>query len=280
MESSIKRCEPTILKLVNTYNTLCGELQSMIQLNKAPPGAIPPTPIPSKGVFQLDIDSDIWQDIGLEGCYPDPPRWLADEDVRKGIRLMLEIDHCNEEERRLSRERSVLQEWFSVEWLKVQTSLENAGEKKSPIADTISQQLDECYKYHLKTHKDKLLAVYINWEAKVRHIPCAWDPSRSWGPTAEDIAGCLTVMQNPCVAAAGHPVDKSLDDYNTDWEDVGSESDDGLLMAIEEMELGEEYHIEDTNQEGFTEDEDWLGEIGNGYLPSSPVQLPLKRRRC
>ena len=51
-------------------------------------------------------------------------------------------------------------------------------------------------------------------------------------------------------------------------------------MAIEEMELGEEYHIEDTDQERFTEDEDWLGEIGNGYLPSSPVQLPLKRRRC
>ena len=155
------------MKLVSTYNTLCSELQSMIRLHKAPHGAIPPTPIPSKGVFQLDIDGDIWQDIGLEGCYPDPPCWLADEDVCKGIRLMLEMDCCNEEERRLSREQSLLQEWFSVEWLKVQTSLEDAGENKYDIHHTFSQQLDECFKYHLKKHRDNLLEVYIKWEAKV-----------------------------------------------------------------------------------------------------------------
>ncbi|KAI5989944.1 hypothetical protein EDD15DRAFT_2388922 [Pisolithus albus] len=127
VESSLKHREPAILKLVSTYNNLCGELQSMIQLHKAPPGAIRPTPIPSKGIFQLDVDSDIWQDVGLGECHPDPPWWLADESVCKGIKLMLEIDHCNEEERRLSRERSVLQEWFSVEWLSVQTALEEAG---------------------------------------------------------------------------------------------------------------------------------------------------------
>ena len=76
----------------------------MIQLQKAPPGAIPPPSIPSKGIFQLDVDSDIWQDVGLEECHPAPPCWLADESVHKGIRVMLEVDHCNEEERRLSRE--------------------------------------------------------------------------------------------------------------------------------------------------------------------------------
>ncbi|KAI6095316.1 hypothetical protein F5141DRAFT_1191368 [Pisolithus sp. B1] len=84
---------PAILKLVSTYNNLC-----------APPGAIPPTPMPSKGIFQLDVDSDIWQDVGLGECHPDPPQWLADESVCKGIKLMLEIDRCNEEERRLSIE--------------------------------------------------------------------------------------------------------------------------------------------------------------------------------
>ena len=84
------------------------------------------------------------------GCYPDPPHWLADDNVCKGIRLMLEMDCCNEEERRLSREQSLLQEWFSVEWLKVQTSLEDAGENKYDIHHTFSQQLDECFKYHLK----------------------------------------------------------------------------------------------------------------------------------
>ncbi|KAI6098181.1 hypothetical protein F5141DRAFT_1190810 [Pisolithus sp. B1] len=94
VESSIKQREPAISKLVTTYNTLCDELLGMIQLQKAPPGAIPPCPIPSKGIFQLDVDSDIWQDVGLGEGHPETPCWLADEAV----------DCCNEEERRLSRE--------------------------------------------------------------------------------------------------------------------------------------------------------------------------------
>ncbi|KIN95987.1 hypothetical protein M404DRAFT_94043, partial [Pisolithus tinctorius Marx 270] len=86
-----------------------------------PPGAIPPNPIPSKGIFQLDVDSDIWQG-GLEELSASTPCWLADESVHKGIRLMLEVDHCNEEERRLSREQSIIWEWFSMEWLSVKST--------------------------------------------------------------------------------------------------------------------------------------------------------------
>ncbi|KAI6008148.1 hypothetical protein F5J12DRAFT_905259 [Pisolithus orientalis] len=120
--------------LVTAYNNLCGELQGMIWLQKAPPGAIAPPPIPSKGIFQLYVDSDIWQDVGIEEGYPDPPGWLADEGVCKGIRLMLEVDHCNEEERRLSREQTILQEWFSVEWKSVEVAQNN---------------VDAFYKYHV-----------------------------------------------------------------------------------------------------------------------------------
>jgi hypothetical protein len=90
-------------------------------------------------MFQLDVDSDIWQDIGLEDCNPDPPLWLADEHVREGIRMMLEVDRCNEEEKRLLRERSALQEWFSMEWLSVQTALEKGGEFKCLLMGSISQ---------------------------------------------------------------------------------------------------------------------------------------------
>ncbi|KAI6147069.1 hypothetical protein BKA82DRAFT_4330009 [Pisolithus tinctorius] len=98
VKSSIKQQEPAISKLVTSYNTLCDELM-------APPGAISPFPIPPKGIFQLE-------DVGLaEGC-ANPPSWLADEAVRKGIRLMLEVDRCNEEERRLSRERSACRNGF------------------------------------------------------------------------------------------------------------------------------------------------------------------------
>ena len=99
----------------------------MIRLQKAPSGAIPPLSIPSKGIFELDVDSNIWHDVGLEGCNIEPPRWLADKGVWKGIRLMLEIDHCDEEERRLSRECTILQKWFAIEWQSVNAALGGAG---------------------------------------------------------------------------------------------------------------------------------------------------------
>ena len=121
-ETSIKRREPTIVKIVSTYNTLCDQLYALIRQRKAPVGAIAPLHISRDSVFQLDIDDEIWQDVGLEDETADPPRWLADERVRRGIRLLLDHDRCMEEEDRLKCERCVMQEWMIMEW----TALERA----------------------------------------------------------------------------------------------------------------------------------------------------------
>ncbi|KAI6023439.1 hypothetical protein EDC04DRAFT_2869568 [Pisolithus marmoratus] len=129
VESSIKRREPAISHPITTYNTL------------SPSGAIPPLPIPTKGIFQLDVDSDIWQDGGPGEGSSEIPHWLADADVHKGIRLMLEVDCCNEEERTLSREQSALQEWFAAEWQSLQGALENAGQCKCQFHGTISHNM-------------------------------------------------------------------------------------------------------------------------------------------
>ena len=51
------------------------------------------------GLFALDIDDAIWQDVGLAGeDLMDPPLWMCDEDVRRGIKALLELDRCLEEE--------------------------------------------------------------------------------------------------------------------------------------------------------------------------------------
>jgi len=82
------------------------------------------------------------------------------------------------------------------------------------------------------------------------------------------------------VAAAEYSTDQPMEKgYDSNWEDVILESDDDLLMAIEEMALAEEYPIGQEDEGVMSEDEEWLEGIGNGYLPSSPVQLPLKRCR-
>jgi hypothetical protein len=126
-QNSIKRREPGIVKLVSTYNGLCSQLQSLIRQQRAPPFAIPPHPIARDGIFKLDIDDEIWQDIGLDDPTIDVPPWLSDDDVRNGIRLQLEVDRCFEEEARLMRERSIIQEWMLAEWEGIQDALTNAG---------------------------------------------------------------------------------------------------------------------------------------------------------
>ena len=79
-------------------------------------------------LFSLDIDDDIWQDIGLtETGSTDPPLWLCNEEVRTGIRAMLELDRCQEEEPRLLSERHSLQEWFAEEWMIVKSAMEATG---------------------------------------------------------------------------------------------------------------------------------------------------------
>ncbi|KAL4080546.1 hypothetical protein J3A83DRAFT_4184574 [Scleroderma citrinum] len=127
--------------------------------------------------------------------------------------------------------------------------------------ETVLKQSDECYKYHLKAYKDSLVEM-------------------PWGPTAEDIAGCLATTYNASGRSTiQHPTDQPLEDSVSDEEEVLSEVDEELLMAVKDMELAEEYHTGQADEEEFIEDDEWLEDIENGYLPSSPVQRPLKRHR-
>jgi hypothetical protein len=119
-ESSVKRREPGIVKLSKTYNNLCIQLQALIRQGKAPRNALPPLPIAREGLFKLDVDDEVWQDIGLDDPDDHLPGWLADDSVRQGIKCMLELDRCEEEATRIMQERCALQEWMQEEWMRVE----------------------------------------------------------------------------------------------------------------------------------------------------------------
>lgn len=88
-----------------------------------------PRPVQRDGLFKLDVDDDIWQDIGLnDGNGGEIPRWLGDEEVRSGIQALLQHDRCGEEELRLRKERCNLQQWFMEEWDGVEAARREAGE--------------------------------------------------------------------------------------------------------------------------------------------------------
>ncbi|KAJ7845029.1 hypothetical protein B0H14DRAFT_2358311, partial [Mycena olivaceomarginata] len=128
-EAAVKRREPTISKLNGQYNKLCKEITTLIKQKKAPPHSMALLPIPADHLWQLDMDDDIWQDVGLDDdeISAEPPLWLCDEKVRSGIRAMLELDRCKEENVRLKKERCAMQVWFAEEWQVVNLALEQAG---------------------------------------------------------------------------------------------------------------------------------------------------------
>ena len=57
----------------------------------------------------------------------EPPLWLCDERVRSGIKAVLELDRCDEEDYRLITERCSMQVWFAEEWEVVNLAMEEAG---------------------------------------------------------------------------------------------------------------------------------------------------------
>jgi hypothetical protein len=103
-ENQIKRRAPGIVKLAKSYNDTCDQMQELFI--EAPRGAIMPQHIQREGLFNLDVDDDIWQDVGLDDENDDgtPPLWLADDTYRSGIKFTLELDRCKEEEIRLCKE--------------------------------------------------------------------------------------------------------------------------------------------------------------------------------
>ena len=72
-----------------------------------------------EGLYQLDVDQDIWEDSrGNVADFPDGvvPPWLADPSVKEGIQLAQEIRSCHQELERCKAEHANLQTWFCEEY--------------------------------------------------------------------------------------------------------------------------------------------------------------------
>ncbi|THU85905.1 hypothetical protein K435DRAFT_684691 [Dendrothele bispora CBS 962.96] len=130
-EDSVRRRDPGIQQLAQKYNKLVKEMKDLIVLKRAPRNAIAPALIDVSELFKLDVTDELWQDIGLNYDEVDadqrPPPWLADEGVRQGIRAMLELDRCDEEEERLAIERKAMQSWLNEEWDVVKCAINDTG---------------------------------------------------------------------------------------------------------------------------------------------------------
>ncbi|KAL0571162.1 hypothetical protein V5O48_010801 [Marasmius crinis-equi] len=172
---SVKRKDPGIQKLARSYNEKVSTMERMVASRKAPRNAVPPKRIPMDQLFSLDVDDEIWQDVGLtdEWDTTTPPPWLADDSVRSGIRGMLDVDRSQEELLRLRHERNAMQYWFSEEWAVLGEALERT--------DVVHQLLQK---------KRELLRLCCRWQRNLGNLGAS-EGVPDWGPSAEELRETL-----------------------------------------------------------------------------------------
>ena len=80
---ALKQHYHSIKNLVADYNKRQVSMMKLWGRCGIPHNAVIPPPIEMKGLFSLDVDNDIWQDIGLanDEFGGKVPPWLGDEDV-------------------------------------------------------------------------------------------------------------------------------------------------------------------------------------------------------
>jgi hypothetical protein len=128
VEGAIKRREPGIAKLAKMYNDICNQMQSRVREGKVARNVALPLQIDLKKLFSLDVEDDIWQDVGLDDDDDGAVAlWLEDSKTRNGIKNLLLLDRCLEEEVRLQKERSSLQAWMYEEWLTLKRAYTLSG---------------------------------------------------------------------------------------------------------------------------------------------------------
>jgi hypothetical protein len=233
--------------------------------------------IPRDGIFLLDVDDEIWQDVGLDDDTMVPPAWLSDDAVRNGIRFQLEVDRCMEEEARLMRERAVIQEWMLAEWEAIRGASNNAGMCCCTMLSIVVSDVavtDAVISFHLRSRADELVNICVVWKKKVQCIPCAWPVGESWGPSDEALlqAARDQVQSSFCDEDDAESVEGEEGDYKGDLE-YGEIGDEELMDAIEDIALADEYRYDHSND--LVDDAD---DIDDHYIPSSPIKLSNKRQ--
>ena len=122
------------------------------------------------GLFKLDVDDDIWQDVGLtddndnEGTEILPQ--LGSECMQKGIKSLLVFDCCIEERCHLISESISMRQWMHEEQVIMTTAIDYSLDNPDVI-------------YQLNERHKVLLRLCVVWDSAVNMIPIGVD--LPWG---------------------------------------------------------------------------------------------------
>lgn len=118
IERAMNRRQSGITSSLQRYNTKRNELIRIKGRTPALAKAYIPPEITADGLFQLDVDSNIWLDLEAFDGFPDGkiPKWLGDEKIRHGIRFAQELLSSRQELARCRQEYHNLVHWYQEEY--------------------------------------------------------------------------------------------------------------------------------------------------------------------
>jgi hypothetical protein len=93
------------------YNDKILQLAEMRGKNGVAKDAWLPSPLRKEGLYQLDVDQDIWQDCD-PSHFEELPAWLADSSVKEGILSAQMVVSCQSEITRCEAKHANLHQWM------------------------------------------------------------------------------------------------------------------------------------------------------------------------
>ncbi|KAH6889568.1 hypothetical protein BKA70DRAFT_1120837 [Coprinopsis sp. MPI-PUGE-AT-0042] len=229
VKTQLRKQQPGILNLVKRYNTMATEINDLILRKRSPANARPLPLVDRSSIFKLDVDDPIWDNSPFDDSVDDVPLWMGNDEMRKGIRLNLEVSRCAEELARLHFECENLQSWARQQWMYVQNA--NLKYKDNPgLAAEISRK------------SASLLRLIATWSSHLKglDLPSTFNHAQ-WGPLPSEVEEAVMMLLTTQLADSEVADDDDEEEECVDGDGAGVTSDLwDVLDLIEHSELTEE----------------------------------------
>jgi hypothetical protein len=114
--------------MVKSFNEKIDKMITLksADLSRLAEAYIPPH-IEKEGLFQMDVDSNLWNSLAAAKDFPDGvvPGWLGDKDVRQGIQFFQEYLSSEREIERCQLEAKNLKQWYWDEYYALKFAISN-----------------------------------------------------------------------------------------------------------------------------------------------------------
>lgn len=135
VRSAMTKKAASLTAALKRYNTECRALSAMAKEEWNIPL---PEPLPTS-LADLKKCTTLMENVWVEPVQGDSKRWVHDQDVRDGIRAMLRLKRCNEEQRRLSWEANNMQRWYRRELQAIIAAIQDPSSKCLSVPSKASQ---------------------------------------------------------------------------------------------------------------------------------------------